>query len=66
MRNVCGESILTTSRLHYTWEKIVVTSLVEMVFVAIRAAERLEAVVISKSFNKGGSRCNHAHILGVA
>ena len=22
-------------------------------------------VVISKSFNKGGSRCNYAHILGV-
>ena len=25
-----------------------------------------QTVVISKSFNKGGSRCNHAHILGVA
>ena len=25
----------------------------------------MEAVVISKNFNKGGSRHNHAHILGV-
>ena len=25
-----------------------------------------ESVVISKIFNKGGSRCNHAHILAVA
>ena len=26
---------------------------------------QLGAVVISKNFNQGGSRCNHAHILGV-
>jgi len=26
----------------------------------------LQAVVISKNFNKGGSRDNHAHSLGVA
>ena len=31
-----------------------------------RSFEEIRSVVISKIFNNGGSRCNYAHILGVA
>ena len=35
-----------------------------LMYVNYRKRCTLRAVVISKSFSKGGSRCNHAHIFG--